>query len=232
MDPDPTNSPQRALIVSSHPLFGQGLRSLLEEREIPFEMVGIVSTIEAAMAILESDGLDIVIVDYDDEALNREAFVARFLESEAEVRVVLLSLKEGREGREAVVYDRRTLAAQLRVVEARARTGAGLDAHGRAERGQLNDRIRRDGDPWLGGILRGDRDRDHARIRSSQIPSPRWLRREGQGEGSRLRFPELRTLSPPAGREWGWGYSKKMAMKTRITMTCATKIIVPRTNDR
>ena len=50
---------------------------------------------------------DIVIVDYDDQAVNRDEFLARFVEGAGPMRVVLVSLKETGP---AVVYDRRTLA--------------------------------------------------------------------------------------------------------------------------
>lgn len=101
---------RRVLIVSSHPLFGKGLRRLLEERgEADVRVVGMVSSVEEAVAALQSVHLDLVIVDYDDERVNRDEFLARFVESAGQLRVVLLSLKEG--GSEAIVYDRRNLAA-------------------------------------------------------------------------------------------------------------------------
>ena len=64
--------PQRVLIASSHPLFGQGLRSLLEARQRSVEVIGIVSSIEDAMQALEKHRPDLVVVDYDDRLLNRE----------------------------------------------------------------------------------------------------------------------------------------------------------------
>src|SRR5512139_3940965 len=101
---------RRVLIVSSHPLFGQGLRSLLQQRpEADVHVVGIVSSVDQAIAALNTAQPDLVIVDYDDEQVNRDEFLARFVEGERRLRVVLLSLKEG--GSEAIVYDRRTLAA-------------------------------------------------------------------------------------------------------------------------
>ena len=101
---------RRVLIVSSHPLFGQGLRRLLEERgEAEVRVVSMVSSVEEAVSALETTGLDLVIVDYDDERVNRDEFLARFVEGAGQMRVVLLSLKEG--GSEAIVYDRRNLAA-------------------------------------------------------------------------------------------------------------------------
>lgn len=105
-----TDTPQRVLIVSSHPLFGQGLRILLRERKEPdVEVVGIVKSVDEAVAAIDRVNPDLVIVDYDDGRVNRDEFLARFVEGARRLRVVLLSLKEG--GSEAIVYDRRTLAA-------------------------------------------------------------------------------------------------------------------------
>jgi cytochrome c oxidase subunit 2 len=102
--------PVRILIASSHPLFAEGLRSLLvRHREPKVSVVGIVSTIEEALAALKTLNPDLVIVDYDDERVNRDEFLARFVEGEGRLRVVLLSLKEG--GSDAIVYDRRSMAA-------------------------------------------------------------------------------------------------------------------------
>lgn len=100
---------RRVLIASSHPLFGQGLRSLLQEREHSgVEIVGMVSNLEETLSALERLNPDLIIVDYDDENLNREEFLARFVEGEKRLRVVLLSLQSAQE---AIVYDRRTMAA-------------------------------------------------------------------------------------------------------------------------
>jgi len=103
-----TGRPQRVLIASSHPLFGQGLRSLLESRQRAVEIIGIVSNIEEAVSALETSAPDLVIVDYDDKLLNRDEFLARFVEGEKKLRVVLLSLSDAEQ---ALVYDRRTMAA-------------------------------------------------------------------------------------------------------------------------
>jgi cytochrome c oxidase subunit 2 len=104
------SGPWRILIASSHPLFAEGLRSLLQKRqETDTIVVGLVSTIDEALSALHRLHPDLVIVDYDDEQVNRDEFLARFVEGEGRLRVVLLSLREG--GDEAIVYDRRTLAA-------------------------------------------------------------------------------------------------------------------------
>ena len=101
--------PQRVLIASSHALFGQGLRSLLQARpEADVEVVGIVSNLEEAISALDRLKPDLVIVDYDDERLNRDEFLAHFVEVDRKLRVVLLSLQDGEE---AIVYDRRSMAA-------------------------------------------------------------------------------------------------------------------------
>jgi cytochrome c oxidase subunit 2 len=100
---------KRVLIASSHPLFGQGLRSLLKERREPgVQVVGMVSSVDEALEALERLRPDLVIVDYDDEQLNREEFLARFVEGEHKLRVVLLSLQSAGD---ALVYDRRQLSA-------------------------------------------------------------------------------------------------------------------------
>jgi cytochrome c oxidase subunit 2 len=102
--------PQRILIASSHPLFSQGIISLLDKRqEMDTEVVGIVSTIDEALQAIDNLQPDLVVVDYDDDRVNREEFLARYVEGESRLRVVLFSLKEG--GDQAIVYDRRTMAA-------------------------------------------------------------------------------------------------------------------------
>jgi cytochrome c oxidase subunit 2 len=106
----PKKDTRRVLIVSSHPLFGQGIRRLLEGRgDVDVRVVGMVSDVEQAVAALKTATPDLVVVDYDDERVNRDEFLAHFVEGAGELRVVLLSLKEG--GSEAIVYDRRNLAA-------------------------------------------------------------------------------------------------------------------------
>ncbi len=105
---DPSKS-RRVLIASSHSLFGQGLRNLLQARkEAGVEIVGMVSNLDEALQALDRLDPDLIIVDYDDEKLNRDEFLARFVEGEKKLRVVLLSLQSAQE---AIVYDRRTMAA-------------------------------------------------------------------------------------------------------------------------
>jgi cytochrome c oxidase subunit 2 len=101
---------KRVLIISSHPLFGEGLKLLLLKRpEADVQVVGISTSIEEAMMILEKQEVDLVVVDYDDEKVNKDKFLARFVTGGHRLRVVLLSLKEG--GSDAIIYDRHTMMA-------------------------------------------------------------------------------------------------------------------------
>ena len=112
MTVDNGNNMRRVLIASSHPIFGEGLSCLLEEQwggEVI--VLGQVSDIDEAMDGIDKLNPDVVIVNYDDEIFNKEMFLARFMEKKQELRVVLLSLKDGDEGAVATVYDRRTLKA-------------------------------------------------------------------------------------------------------------------------
>ena len=110
MSPNPTL--HRVLIASSHPLFAEGLKSLLEYRwSENLEIVGVVSSVAETVKALTSQKPDLVIVDYDDVHLNRDEFLQEFIKSENKIRMVLLSLKDGEAGAEAIVYDRRTLTA-------------------------------------------------------------------------------------------------------------------------
>ena len=100
---------RRVLIASNHALFSEGLRSLLSEREhAGVEVVGVVKSMDGTLEALDELNPDLIIVDYDDDELNREEFLARFVEGETELRVVLLSLQGSSN---AIIYDRRTMAA-------------------------------------------------------------------------------------------------------------------------
>lgn len=102
--------PHRILIASNHALFLNGLRNLLEDREEAVEVVGLVKNLEEALSAIDELEPDLIVVDYDDTVLNREEFLARFVEGEKEMRVVLLSLQGSSD---AVVYDRRNMSASL-----------------------------------------------------------------------------------------------------------------------
>ncbi len=99
--------PQNVLIISSHPLFGKGLFKLLKDRIQT--SLQIVTNVNDAMSSIERIRPDMVIMDYDDDAVNRHEFLLRYLEGALQLRVVLLSLTE--DGSQAVVYDRHTHSA-------------------------------------------------------------------------------------------------------------------------
>jgi hypothetical protein len=103
--------PQRVLIISSHPLFGKGLVSLLEEnwRE-GITIVGLVSTLEDATHALKTLQPDSLIIDYNDHH-GQEELLHQFLKGSQKLRMVLFSLKDGDQGAEAIVYDRRKKSA-------------------------------------------------------------------------------------------------------------------------
>lgn len=104
------DTPRKVLILSSHPLFGKGLRKLLQDRhKSEVDVVKIVKSVQDAAAAIETVEPDLIIVDYDDDKVNLDEFLARFVEGAGSMRVVLLSLKEG--GNRAIIYDRRTMAA-------------------------------------------------------------------------------------------------------------------------
>jgi DNA-binding NarL/FixJ family response regulator len=106
---NPLTNQRRVLIASNHPIFAQGLKKLFRTQHQPeVEVVGVVSNLAQAMQALAKLKPDLIIVDYDDHQLDREQFLARFVESETTLRVVLLSLQSAGD---AVIYDRRTLAA-------------------------------------------------------------------------------------------------------------------------
>ncbi len=85
---------RRVLIASSHPLFGQGLVRLLNEKKsLQAEVVGMVSNLEEALEAMQRLKPDLIIVDYDDEKLNRDEFLARFVEGDQKIRVVFFLCK-------------------------------------------------------------------------------------------------------------------------------------------
>jgi DNA-binding NarL/FixJ family response regulator len=106
------NYSQRILIASGHPLFGKGLVSLLKERwGESITIVGLVANIEDLTTALTNLKPDLLVVDYDDHRFKRNKLLQQFIKSSGELRIVLLSLEDGKEGAEAIVYDRRTMQA-------------------------------------------------------------------------------------------------------------------------
>jgi chemotaxis response regulator CheB len=99
--------PYRVLIASANPLFREGLRKVYEKRwGERAEIVGMPSTLEETLSSLEELQPDLVIVDHDDQTINRDEFLNRFVTGEAPMQVVLVSLGTSQL---VVIYDRRKL---------------------------------------------------------------------------------------------------------------------------
>jgi cytochrome c oxidase subunit 2 len=153
-----TSRPRRVLIVSSHPLFARGLSQLLQKRqEADADVVGVVSSADEAIEAIRRLAPDLAVVDYDDGAVNREAFLTRFMKGAGRLRVVLLSLKEG--GDQAVVYDRRNMAASQidewleEWIEA-PKSGVETTSAGGASMGRtIQDQRRSSMKHWIGVIV-------------------------------------------------------------------------------
>lgn len=102
-----TRSPVRVLIASNHALFRHGLMSLFKKKlGVKVEIVGEVTRLESAIEATEKGDVDLVIVDYDDDQLNREDFLTHFVSGGGQKRVILVSLSNPES---AMLYDRREL---------------------------------------------------------------------------------------------------------------------------
>lgn len=95
----------RVLIVSRHPLFGDGLSRLLTEQAAqPVQILGRCDSLAAAAAALDELRPNLVIVDHDDDTIRREDFLTQFVHGDYPLRLVLVSLKEAGP---LTVYERR-----------------------------------------------------------------------------------------------------------------------------
>jgi cytochrome c oxidase subunit 2 len=101
------DAPRRVLIASANPLFGKGLQSLFQQRwKDAAKVVGLTSTMEETIRAMEDHQPDLVILDFDDRSINREAFLSHFVSGERPMQVALVSLQETGG---IIVYDRRNL---------------------------------------------------------------------------------------------------------------------------
>ena len=104
----PSNQPRSLLIASANPLFGMGLRKLVEEVwKLNIAVIGMTKSMEDTLEALNVLRPDLVIVEYDDQEINREDILNNFLASQRSMQVLLVSLQESGA---VVVYDRRTLS--------------------------------------------------------------------------------------------------------------------------
>lgn len=99
---------RRVLIASANPLYGKGLEKLLAQKAAgaAYE-IRIASTMAETLNMLEAWRPDLVIVDYDDQTIDRNQFLNQFIVGDRAMQVMLVSLKASGA---AVVYDRRTLS--------------------------------------------------------------------------------------------------------------------------
>lgn len=99
---------RRVLIASANPLYGKGLEKLLAQKAagVAYE-IRIASTMAETLNMLEEWRPDLVIVDYDDQTIDRNQFLNQFIVGDRAMQVMLVSLKASGA---AVVYDRRTLS--------------------------------------------------------------------------------------------------------------------------
>jgi len=98
---------RRVLIVSANPLFREGLRKVYAGRWAgKATITGLPTNMVETLSMLETHQPDLVIVDYDEQTINREEFLNRFVAGEMPMQVVLVSLKESGQ---VVLYDRRRL---------------------------------------------------------------------------------------------------------------------------
>ncbi len=99
----PQPRPRRILIVSHHPIFGEGLRRLFNEAQREVDVVAVVDSLEAAWQVEEEQQPDMIVLDYDDREIVLELCLRYLTQGRRPVRVVLLSLQNNED---AVVFDR------------------------------------------------------------------------------------------------------------------------------
>ncbi|HMD89055.1 MAG TPA: hypothetical protein VKF38_07830 [Anaerolineaceae bacterium] len=106
-----TNSNQelqrRVLIASANRLFGKGLEKLFVQKWGGKAIqIRLAYSMTETIYNLENWRPDLVVVDYDDNTINRVEFLNHFVSDERSMQVVLVSLQASGG---VVVYDRRTL---------------------------------------------------------------------------------------------------------------------------
>lgn len=102
-------SSRRVLIASANPLFREGLHKVYAEQWARHNViVGMAATMQKTMDLLETLQPDLVIVDHDDQTINRGEFLNRFVTGEMPMKVVLVSLASSEP---VVIYNRMQLTA-------------------------------------------------------------------------------------------------------------------------
>lgn len=102
-----TQAHKRVLIVSANPLFREGLRKVYAEKWVgKAEIIGMPGVMDEAVHAMNNQQPDLVIVDFDDRAINQTEFLNKFVTGKTPMQVVLVSLGESGE---VVIYDRKRL---------------------------------------------------------------------------------------------------------------------------
>lgn len=100
---------RRILIASANPLFREGLHKLYAEHwKAQNVQVDLASTMQETLDFLESYDPDLVIVDHDDNTINRSEFLNRFVTGEMPMKVILVSLSSPEP---FVIYNRKQLTS-------------------------------------------------------------------------------------------------------------------------
>lgn len=99
---------RRILIASANPLYGRGLEKLLAKQTGGQRLeIRITTATQTTLDLLEEWKPDLVILDYDDQSIDRTRFLNQFISGERPMQVMLVSLTASGA---AVVYDRRALS--------------------------------------------------------------------------------------------------------------------------
>ncbi len=94
-------SDHRVLIISSHPLFAEGIERILQEED-NFTVVARSCEVEAALPLVEQHQPDTIIIDHDEPSLRDAQVVNLLVGNQEERQVIFLTLN----GSRMIVYHR------------------------------------------------------------------------------------------------------------------------------
>jgi CheY-like chemotaxis protein len=102
-----SQNPYTLIIASVNPLFGQGMLRLFKQRWAHrAAIVRLTTSLDETIKAIEDHHPNLVIIDCDDQRINRLEFLNYFVSQELPMQVVLVSLKETGA---VVVYDRKRM---------------------------------------------------------------------------------------------------------------------------
>jgi len=101
------NQPMKILIVSANPLFGRGLEIILAQKwqDHRPEIRRVMDIQEANKSLIGWEP-ELIVLDYDDEKIDRQKFLQGFINGTAPAQVALVSLKDSQT---VIVYDRQII---------------------------------------------------------------------------------------------------------------------------